>query len=775
MQQVVPCLVCGLIVGCFMWATDTTPPLDATSPHPQDSYYNLLVQGFSEGHLYVKRDPPAALAEMPNPYDPVASAPYLLSFNDLSYYKGRLYLYFGITPALVLFWPWYFLTGQYLSEGAAVAIFFAIGLAGAVGLARAICRRYFPESNAWIVTAAMLILGLAMGLAISDTVYAQTGLTISGSVYEIAETCGFAFVMLALVAIWCSIHAGPIRQAFWLIAASFAYGLAIGSRPSLLFGAIVLLVPAIRAWLERAGLGSYSRVMILFAAAVVPIMLAGVGLMLYNDLRFGNPLEFGWHYQLNRNDQAAARQFSLSYLWFDFWFYFLQPFGLTAHFPFLKSIPLPAVPSGHYAYLTSGCGAILTKFPLVLLAVAAPLAWKGRPVQTVSSLRWFAVALLSLFIAVSLTVCLFFATSNRYELDFLPELLLLSVIGFLCLERIVLPHRREVFFVRSGWCLLLMYSLLFNLFLNIETHAIVDCTEGKIFSLHDRFKDALDKYQKAGAIWPDCVEAHFGLASTLAELGRPSDAIAEFQKTLEIAPDYAPACESLGISYLKTGRADDAAVELQKAVELQPKSAEFRSALAFCLFQMGHKDDAVGQYQKAAELDPAKAAYHIFLGGALEADGRLDEAIVQYEKAIELRPDAVQAYNSLGNAFQRQGQTAKAIQQWKLALQYMPESTSAQVNLAWVMATCPDSSLRDGSAAVALAEHANEYCKGQNPAVLRSLAAALAETGRYADAIAAARQALQLFQSDPSQAAAMEEQLKHYQNRQPYRDQTLVK
>lgn len=723
MQELVLCLVLALLVGFFVWATGSKPPLDPGSPQAPDSYYNLLVQGFSEGHLYIKRDAPAGLSQLANPYDPVANAPYLRALNDLSYYKGKLYLYFGVTPALVLFWPFHSISGQYLSEESAVAIFYAIGFAAILALMRAICRHYFPERRIWLVTATVLVFGLAMGLTISGCVYEAAGLTISGSVYEIAETCGFAFAMLALAAIWRAMHASPPWQAWWLLLASFAYGLAVGARPAILFGAIVLLAPVFQAWRQRAGSGQWPRVIILMAAAIVPIALVGFGLMLYNDLRFGNPLEFGWHYQLNQNDQASIRQFSLHYLWFDFWFYFLQPFGLSAHFPFLKSLSLPPLPPGHYARVTSGCGAILTIYPLVLLALAVPLAWSGTfakplphgrgfvgaglPAQTDSSLRWFAFALFSLFITVSFTLCLFFATNVRYGWDFLPELLMLSVIGFLSLERIVLPFKPWERGLRWGWRLLLAYSLIFNVLLNIEIHAKVDCLEGKIYLHLNRIGDAVAKYQKAAAIWPDDADAHYGLAGSFEELDRPDDAIAEFQKTLAIEPDYAPAHENLGYSFLKSGRLVDAVAEFQKTVELEPKNAGFHSDLAFCLYQMG--------------------------------------------------------------------QTAKAVEQWKLALQFMPDMTFAQVNLAWALATCPDASLRDGQTALALAERAYQLSNGRNPAVLRSLAAAFAEIGQYTNAVAAAQQALQMSRGNPGLAAAIQDQLKHYQNHQPYRDKTPIK
>ena len=71
----------------------------------------------------------------------------------------------------------------------------------------------------------------------------------------------------------------------------------------------------------------------------------------------------------------------------------------------------------------------------------------------------------------ALTLCLFFSASSRYELDFLPALMLLAVIGILGLERALAgsPVWRRI--ARWGWCLLLAYSVVFNLLASVEAHA----------------------------------------------------------------------------------------------------------------------------------------------------------------------------------------------------------------------------------------------------------------------------------------------------------------
>jgi hypothetical protein len=137
-------MVCVLVFGIFSWIT--APEL--TRSRAEDSYYNLLVQGFRAGQLNVKREAPPGLTQLADPYDPAANAAYLwntrdpsLGLLDMSYYKGKLYLYFGVTPALVLFWPYAVLTGHYLPEKDAVVFFFGLGFLVAGCLLFAVWRR----------------------------------------------------------------------------------------------------------------------------------------------------------------------------------------------------------------------------------------------------------------------------------------------------------------------------------------------------------------------------------------------------------------------------------------------------------------------------------------------------------------------------------------------------------------------------------------------------------------------------------------------------------
>ena len=115
-------LVCALVIGVYAWSA-SSGMLELLGSDARNSYYNVLVQGFRDGHLNMKREAPPELAQH-------HLEDRWLEFHgvdDLSYYKGKLYLYFGVTPAVVLFWPYAALTGHYLLHKDAVVIFFSAG------------------------------------------------------------------------------------------------------------------------------------------------------------------------------------------------------------------------------------------------------------------------------------------------------------------------------------------------------------------------------------------------------------------------------------------------------------------------------------------------------------------------------------------------------------------------------------------------------------------------------------------------------------------------
>jgi tetratricopeptide (TPR) repeat protein len=288
---------------------------------------------------------------------------------------------------------------------------------------------------------------------------------------------------------------------------------------------------------------------------------------------------------------------------------------------------------------------------------------------------------------------------------------------------------------------------------------------GSVFFQQGRLDEAISQYQNALQIKPDYEGAHYNLAIALMQKGRVDEAIAQFQNALQINPGNADAHYNLASALRQEGKVDEAKVHYQKALQIKPGFAEGLYNLGNDLRQKGKVDEAITQYQEAVQLKPDYADAHINLGSALLQAGRLDEAISHLQKALQLNPGYAKAHNNLGNAFLQKGNVTEAIAHFQQALQLEPADPWVKNNLAWLLATCADASLRNGNKAVELATQANELAGGENPIILHTLAAAFAEAGRFSEAVETAQRALHLAgaQSKTRLAGQLQSELKLYQ------------
>ncbi len=271
---------------------------------------------------------------------------------------------------------------------------------------------------------------------------------------------------------------------------------------------------------------------------------------------------------------------------------------------------------------------------------------------------------------------------------------------------------------------------------------------------------------------PDLALALVNRGNALLRLGQVDPAIAELRKALEIQPDYAHAHNNLGSALLEVGQNDEAAAAFRQALVFQPGHANAHYNLGVVLLGQGQLDEAIAHFQTSLELQPDAADAHNDLGMAFIFKNRLDEARVEIERALELQPEFAQAHNNLAFVLLRKRQAGAAAAHYESALKLQPENRQTLANLAWVRATWPEAAVRDGAAALALASRANELSGGDDPLVLRSLAAALAESGRSAEAVTTAERGLQLAlaQSNGALVELLRTHLKVYRTGSPVRD-----
>jgi protein O-mannosyl-transferase len=243
-----------------------------------------------------------------------------------------------------------------------------------------------------------------------------------------------------------------------------------------------------------------------------------------------------------------------------------------------------------------------------------------------------------------------------------------------------------------------------------------------------------------------------------------------WQTTIERNPTAWMAHNNLGTVLLQKGQLDEAIVHFRKALEIAPDHADVRANLGSALLQKGDVDGAIAQYEKALEIKPDYAEVHYNLGNALLLKGQLDEAIAHYKKTLERDPQNADVYNNLGLVLFQQGQVEQAIADYQKALEINPQFVQARANLAWALATSPQTPLLS-AVAVKLAQQANQMTGGANPAILQILAAAYAQNGKFSEAIETGQRSWQLAtdQNKTALAEALRTELDLYEKKIPYR------
>jgi hypothetical protein len=391
----------------------------------KDNYYPLLAEGFQAGHLWLPVDPPPALAKLSDPYDPAQRQQAgLADLHDVSYFHGRYYLYFGVAPVLTVFLPFRVLTGSYFPQELATILFCIGGYFCSLALFLGFRRRYFPDTSAGWLWLGALMLGMAN---LCPAMLARN------AVWEVPIASAYFYSCLGLLLLFKASGSG--RRLLWLAMAGLAFGLSVASRPHFVFLGIMLGLFWLWDWRRRAGAGEHAGPILRETAALfLPIAVVVAGLLVYNDARFGDPLEFGVRYQLGGIDTLHLKPMSVRFLPINFYYYFLAPAQFQRYFPFVTVIrgyfgSRPA----DYLGIEDPYG-ILPNLPCFWLAFLTPWIWACRGRQHSQIGRW--LALLGLCFAGVATLTLSFgAANNRYMVDFLPTLLLIAALGLLMLGR----------------------------------------------------------------------------------------------------------------------------------------------------------------------------------------------------------------------------------------------------------------------------------------------------------------------------------------------------
>jgi Flp pilus assembly protein TadD len=254
---------------------------------------------------------------------------------------------------------------------------------------------------------------------------------------------------------------------------------------------------------------------------------------------------------------------------------------------------------------------------------------------------------------------------------------------------------------------------------------------------------------------------------------------------LEVTSHNDVAHNNLGYLCVDQGKLDDAISHFESAARIRSAkrdahydvgSAFMQMNLGDALARKGRPDEAMVHYEEAIRLQPYYADAYYNRGNVLFTMGRTDEAIADWQTTLEIQPNDADAHTGLGNALLRKGSLQEAIAHYEKALSFATEDPHSRNNLAWILATASDASLRDGTRAVRFAQEAVQLTGGREPRFLRTLAAAYAESGRFSEALAVAQQAavIATMQGNTDVSNRLKSDLALYRGHLPVRDSSLT-
>jgi len=159
--------------------------------------------------------------------------------------------------------------------------------------------------------------------------------------------------------------------------------------------------------------------------------------------------------------------------------------------------------------------------------------------------------------------------------------------------------------------------------------------------------------------------------------------------------------------------------------------------LGRALHQQGKTGEAIAAFRRAIELDPKDADSHCNLGKILcDAEGDYDAAVQCQRTAIELDPEYYRAHFNLGTALEHQGKLDEALAAYRKSIGIEPKFALGYFNVAWLVATRPDATMRDPAEALKLATTALQLEPG-NPDHYQCLGVAYYRSGNWKAAVAA--------------------------------------
>ena len=272
----------------------------------------------------------------------------------------------------------------------------------------------------------------------------------------------------------------------------------------------------------------------------------------------------------------------------------------------------------------------------------------------------------------------------------------------------------------------------------------IDSKQGWLWNRHVvPFDSAVKRFTAAIQNEPTA-EAYHARGIALLAHGETERALRDFDESIRRGPRNAGAYVNRGNAWKVGNDLTRALQDYTTAIELDPRNFLALNNRAIVRTMQRDYDGALADLEQALRLNEDYAEAYNNRGVAWREKQEFGKALADYTKAISIDPNFAAAYTNRAYVYKKQKKYELALGDYSRAAFLVPQSHPKLNDLAWMLATCPNESYRDGRRAVEQALRACELSRHRDWNSLDTLAAAYAEIGRFSTALKWARTALDL-------------------------------
>ena len=467
-------LTCCCVIFSYFELTKSFPEhsfLPQKYQYEQDCRYNRLVHSLRNHRLDFEETIPDILNDK-NIYKMfpsyLASNPILFDFYDLSVYNGKVYIYWGLTPLLLFYLPFNLITNLYLSDNSVVFILLSLLFLLSLLILKKFFNTLFPEKDykeKILFYLSTLITGFG-----NYSVF----IAIRPSICEVAVACAAVLLLLAVYLFIKYITEQKYKNII-IFFTGLLLSLSVGCRPH-----YILFIPLFYIFIIYIQYTKGDKIKDIFKTSLVfllPYIIYGTVLALYNYCRFDSVFEFGWKYQLNHMLQyyytPTLKDFVTGFKHHLFQFPLISKENYTV-FSLVKV-------TGHRIgnELITG---LIYFYPLSVFLILSPVLFFIRCNKKVL-ISLLISLLISIFLINFVTAC-FFGMIQRYVFEYTYILTIITLmILFICYYNASKDMKNIIFI---SFVFLVIFTLYINISLLLSFNHVIMFARTESLSFYEK-------------------------------------------------------------------------------------------------------------------------------------------------------------------------------------------------------------------------------------------------------------------------------------------------